>query len=111
MGVFFTPRQPALPTITTAFRESLLADPTKLIDIDKEAAHRTVKVAQTLSPEFNAWRFGRAVVITGAQLLVAIRTGKHDLPDVSKTLMDSFSGFSGLVLGLLGGEAQKSTSG
>ena len=74
------------------------------------ASPRTVQVVQATSPAFNAWRFGGAVAIAVALLLGAIWTGKHDLPDISKALMSSFSGFSGLVLGLMGGEAQKSTS-
>lgn len=110
MGIFFTPPQPALPTIKTAFREALSVNPQTLTDIEKEAAHRTIQVSQALSPAFNAWRFGGAVVIAVALLLGAIWTGQHNLPDISKTLMDSFSGFSGLVLGLLGGESQKSSS-
>jgi hypothetical protein len=40
--------------------------------------------------------------------LAAIWTGRHDLPDISKGLMDAFSGYNGIIVGLLGGEAQKS---
>jgi hypothetical protein len=110
MGIFFTSSKPAVPTTNTAFKEALLIDPKTITAIDQEAAHRTVQLSQALSPSFNAWRFGGAVVIAGALLLVAIWTGRHDLPDISKGLMDAFSGFSGIVLGLLGGEAQKSSS-
>lgn len=111
MGIFFTSSQPALPSISAVVREALVADSRTLTetDIDKEAAHRTIKLSQSLSPTFNAWRFGGAVIIALALLLGAIWTGQHNLPDISKTLMNSFSGFSGLVLGLLGGEAQKSS--
>lgn len=111
MGIFFTSPQPALPTINTALKDALLVEPKTVIDvIDKEAAHRTLKVSQTISPVFNAWRFGGAIVIAGALLLGAIWTGQHNLPDISKDLMNSFSGFSGVVLGLLGGEAQRPSS-
>jgi len=109
MGIFFTSR-PALPTISAAFRESLLVDPKTLPDIENEVARRTIQVSQALSRTFDAWRFGGAVVIAVALLLAAIWTGQHNLPDISKALMNSFSGFSGVVLGLLGGEAQKSSA-
>lgn len=107
MGIFFTSSNSVLPTTTNAFRESLLADARTLGDIDKEAAHRTVQLYKAVSPTFNPWRFAGAVVIAIVLLLAAIWAGQHNLPDISKSLMTSFSGFSGLVLGLLGGEAQK----
>ena len=108
MGIFFTSPQPTLPTTTAAFEEALLVDPKSVPDVKKEAAHRTIRLSQATSPTFNAWRFGGAVLIAVALLLGAIWTEQHNLSDISKGLMDSFSGFSGLVLGLLGGEAQKS---
>ena len=110
MGVFFTAPEPVLPIITKAFRESLTVDPKNLVDIDKEAAHRTVLLSQALKPTFNPWRFFGAVAIAFALLLGAIWTAVHNLPDISKVLMNSFVSFSGLVLGLLGGEAQKSAT-
>jgi len=111
MGIFFTSPQPVLPTISAAFQEALLKDPkTVTSTIEKEAAHRTIQLSQALSPAFSAWRFGGAIAIAGVLLFGAIWTGQHNLPDISKDLMNSFSGFSGVVLGLLGGEVQKSSS-
>ncbi len=111
MGIFFTSPEPALPTITSAFAEALSADPTKFANIRHEAADRAVHLAKALAPRFNPWRFGGAVVIAVLLLVGAIWTGENSLPDISKSLMTSFQAFSGLVAGLLGGEAQKSTSG
>ena len=108
MGIFFTTSQPVLPAIQTVVHDALIFDPNQLQDVEGEAAKRTVAFAKGASPQFDPWRFGGAVAIAVVLLLAAIWTGKHDLPDISKSLMDSFSGFSGLVLGLLGGEAQKS---
>ena len=109
MGIFFTSPRPALPTITTALEDALLTDPNALTaDANKEAAHRAIQLSQSLSPSVNPWRFGAAAVIAVGLLLGAIWTEQHNLADISKALMTSFSGFSGLVLGLLGGEAQKS---
>jgi hypothetical protein len=108
VGIFFTSPQPTSPTIMAAFEEALLVDPKTLHDVKKDAAHRTMRLAQDTSPSFKPWRFGGAVLIAVALLLGAIWTGQHNLPDISKVLTDSFSGFSGLVLGLLGGEAQRS---
>jgi hypothetical protein len=107
VSIFFTSRQPNLPTVTAAFEEALSVDPKSLTDIKKEAAHRTIQLSNDTSRQFNGWRFGGAIMIALALLLGAIWTGQHNLPDISKALMDSFSGFSGLTLGLLGGEAQK----
>lgn len=108
MGIFFTTPKPTLPNFTTAFEEALLVDPKTLTDVKKEAAHRTIRVLKDTLPTFDARRFSGAIIIAIALVLGAIWTGQHNLPDISKALMDSFSGFSGLVLGLLGGEAQKS---
>ena len=110
MGIFFTSRESNLPTITTAFEEALSVDPKAITDLKKEAAHRTVQLAHSTASEFNGWRFGGALVIAIALLLGAIWTGQHNLPDISKALMSSFTGYSGLILGLLGGEAQKTLS-
>lgn len=108
MGIFFTSPRPSLPTITTALEDALRVDPQALTDFKKEAAERTSQIVQSTTPTFQAWRFVGAVVIAVGLVLVAIWTKQHDLDDISKGLMDSFSGFSGVVVGLLGGEAQKS---
>ena len=88
-----------------------MVDPAAFHDVDAEAGNRALQLAQTTTPKFNPWRFAGAVVISIGLLCAAIWTGKHDLPDISKQLMTSFSAFSGIVLGLLGGEAQKVPAG
>lgn len=111
MGIFYTSAQPVLPTIKDAIRSALATNPGTLVNLENEAANRTVSVAQSTTPKFNPWRFIGAVIISGLLLYGAIWTGQHNLQDISKDLMNSFSAFSGIVLGLLGGEAQKSASG
>ncbi len=108
MSIFFTSRQLILPAISAAFEEALCVDPKTLTDLKKDAALRTIQLCHDTAREFNGWRFFGAIVIALVLLLGAVWTGKHNLSDISKTLMDCFSGFSGLVLGLLGGEAQTS---
>lgn len=107
MGIFFVSRSPAPVTITTALEGALLVDPQTLGDVKKEASHRSLQTLQSLSPSFDPWRFGGAILIAIVLLLAAIWTGQHNLPTISNALMNSFASFSGLVLGLLGGEAQK----
>ncbi len=108
MGVFFTSPQSTMPAIRTAIRDALLVNPNVLVNPDDEAANRAVTLISTAAPTFNVWRFLGAVVISVALLSVAIWTAQHDLPEISKVLMNSFVGYSGIALGLLGGEAQKS---
>jgi hypothetical protein len=110
MGVFFTSHEAVLPTINTALKEALLVEPATVADIDKDTSHRTMKVYKSISPTFNAWRFWGAAAIAGVLLGVAIWTELHNLADISKDLMQAFTGFMGVVLGLLGGEAQKSST-
>jgi hypothetical protein len=110
MGIFFVTHQPVVPEVQGTIRSALLADPSKLGDVDREASHRTLGLIQATAPQFSPSRFIGAVVISVALLLGAIWAAKHNLPDISKDLMTSFSGFSGIVLGLLGGEAQKFSS-
>jgi len=109
MGIFFTSHEAVLPTINTMLKEALMVDPATVADFDKDSLVKTMKVYKSISPTFNAWRFWGAAAIAGVLLGVAIWTGQHNLADISKDLMNSFSGFIGVVLGLLGGEAQKST--
>ena len=107
MGIFFTAHQPVVPEIQSAIRIALMVDPNTLANVDQEAAEKTLNVINATGPQFNPGRFLGALLISGALLFAAIWTAQHNLPDISKALMSSFVGFSGLVLGLLGGEAQK----
>ncbi len=107
MGIFFTAHQPVVPEIQSAIRIALMVDPKTLPNVDQEAAERTLGIINATGPQFNPGRFFAAVVISGALLWAAIWTARHDLQDISRALMNSFAGFSGIVLGLLGGEAQK----
>jgi hypothetical protein len=110
MGLFYTSSQPALPTVRKAIEDALMVEPANLPDAGREASDRTLKLAQTIEPKFNGFRFAIALLLSAALLGAAIWTGQHGLPDISKDLMNSFAGFSGIVLGMLGGEAQKSPS-
>jgi len=110
MGIFFVTHQPIVPEVQSTIRSALLTDASKLGDVDREAAHRTLALIQATAPQFSPSRFIGAVVISAALLFGAIWCAKHNLPDISKDLMNSFLGFSGIVLGLLGGEAQKFSS-
>jgi len=110
MGIFFTSRRPIVPEVNEAIRVALLVDPAIVTNAEKEATHRTLELVRATSTRFNAGRFCGAVVIAAALLGGAIWTAKNNLPDISKDLMNSFGAYSGIVLGLLGGEAQKSFS-
>jgi hypothetical protein len=107
MGIFFTSRRPAVPEVNEAIRVALLVDPALVTNPEKEASHRTLELVRATSARFNPGRFCVAVLIAAALLVGAIWTAKNGLPDISKDLMNSFGAFSGIVLGLLGGEAQK----
>lgn len=108
MGVFFTSSLSTVPALTTAIKDALLVNPSAVPNPDDEAASRAAMLIRTATPTFNVWRFAGAVMIFAALLSVAIWTAQHDLTDISKMLMNSFVGSSGIALGLLGGEAQKS---
>ena len=110
MGIFFTSHQPVVPEIQNALSIALQVDPSSLSNVDQEAAQRTLTLIQATAPQFSPSRFFGAVVIAGALLGAGIWAAQHNLPDISKDLMNSFAGFSGIVLGLLGGEAQKFSS-
>jgi hypothetical protein len=104
MGIFFGSAKPTRPVFVTALR----VDPNEVTGLNQEPAQGVLGVAEHSDPPFFAWRFLGAVVIALVVVLAAIWTAQHNLPDISKGLMDSFAGFSGLVAGLLAGEAPKS---
>lgn len=110
MGVFFSSHQPVVPEVSNAIRVALAVDPKGVPDVEKEAAARTLELIRATSPQFNPIRFFGAVVIAALLLGAAVWTEQHNLHEISKDLMGAFTGFSGLVLGLLGGEAQKFSS-
>jgi hypothetical protein len=107
VGIFYTSSQPVLPTLRDAIEDALRVDPLTLANPGQEAAGRTLQVAQVVSPQFSWPRFVAAVLIAATLLLVAIWTAKNGLSEISKSLMTSFTAFSGIVLGILGGETQK----
>jgi hypothetical protein len=109
MGIFYTAQQQVLPAIQTAIHNALMTPPPiNNAAAAQDAGARTAAVAQAVTPAFSTWRFVGAVIISGFLLTAAIWTKQHQLDDISKALMTSFTSFSGIVLGLLGGEAQKS---
>ena len=110
MGIFFASHQPVGPEINSAIRIALQVDPATVADVEKEAAQRTLGLIRVTAPQFSPLRFFGAVLIAGALLWGGIWTAQHNLPDISKDLMNSFLSFSGVVLGLLAGEAQKFSS-
>lgn len=110
MGIFFASHQPVMQEINSAIRVALLADPGQIKNADEEASQRALDLVRATAAQFHPLRFVCALLISAALLGGAIWAAQHSLPDISKDLMNSFAGFSGIVLGLLGGEAQKSTS-
>lgn len=110
MGIFFTSSQPAWPTVHNAIADALKVDPGAVNNPDQEAALRTMQVNQAVAPKFNWLRFTVAVCISIALLMCAIWTARNGLEDISKNLMTSFTAYSGIILGLLGGESQKAPS-
>lgn len=110
MGIFFVSHQPVVPEINSAIQVALMVNPATLANVEHEAAQRTVDLIRATAPQFRPSRFLGALVIAGVLLWGGIWTAQHNLPDISKDLMNSFAGFSGIVLGLLGGEAQKFSS-
>jgi hypothetical protein len=108
MGIFFRSSRPVILAINEAIEDALRVDPaTPGLDASVEASVRAVRLTQTVVQKFNWFSFVIALLISGALLWGAIWTAQNNLPDISKDLMNSFVGFSGIVLGLLGGEAQK----
>jgi hypothetical protein len=99
-----------MPEINNAIRMALQADPKSTPNIEQEALQRTVNLVRVTAQQFHPLRFFVALVIAIVLLGTAISTAQHDLQDISKDLMHCFEGFSGLVLGLLGGEAEKFSS-
>lgn len=110
MGIFFASHQALVPEIHSAIRDALQMDPRLVANADEEASYRTLDVVRATAALFQPLRFFCALLIAGALLAGAMWTAQHNLPDISKQLMNSFAGFSGIIIGLLGGEAQKSTS-
>jgi hypothetical protein len=98
---FFTAHQPVVPEIQSAIRIALMVDPKTLANVDQEAAEKTLGVINATGPQFNPGRFLGAVLISGGLLWAAIWTAQHNLPDISKALMNSFAGFSSLLGSLL----------
>jgi hypothetical protein len=111
MGIFFSAHQPVVPEINSAIRVALMVDPTLVENADEEASQRTLDLVRATAAQFHPLRFLGALLIAGGLLAGAVWASRNSLPDISRDLMNFFSGFSGIVLGLLGGEAQKSTSG
>ena len=106
MGIFFGSAKPTRPVFVTGMR----VDSNAVREPNPEALQGVLGVAEhdaNPDPPFYAWRFLGAVVIALVVVLAAIWTAQHNLSDISKGLMDSFAGFSGLVAGLLAGEAPK----
>jgi hypothetical protein len=108
MGFFVTSANLA-PAITNALRSALEVDPAHLPDPQGEAASRATNVVQQLTTQI-AWpRLIVAVIIAFFLLGLAIWTATQaNMADISKGLMTSFQSFSGLVVGLLGGEVATS---
>ena len=110
MGIFFASDQLVVPEIRDAIRDALLVEPHLVRNAEEEASHRTLDVVRATAGRFKPLRFLLALVIAGIIFAAAVWTARQNLPDISRQLMVLLGGFSGIVIGLLVGEAQKSTS-
>jgi hypothetical protein len=108
VGIFVESRSSA-PAIREALADALRANPAQFADLQKEAADRTAQVLDRQTTRIAWTRLSLAVVFALALLGLAVWTAKENLPDISKGLMTSFQSFSGLVVGLLSGEATAAT--
>ena len=110
MGIFFTSHQPVVAEVNSAIKMALLVDPKTFENVEHEAAQRTLGLVQVTAPTFSPSRFLGALLIGAALLCAGIWTSRYDLPEISKDLMRCFIGYSGIVVGLMAGEAQKFSS-
>jgi hypothetical protein len=110
VGIFFASDQPVVPEVHSAIRDALLVEPHLVKNADEEASHRTLDVVRATAGRFKPLRFFCALLIAGALFAGAVWTARQNMLDISKQLMVLLAGFSGIVVGLLVGEAQKSTS-
>jgi len=110
MGIFFTAKKPVAPAVKDALKLALIKDPNSLTNSpDAEAAARANELVKETTPQFNLRNFVLAVIISGVLLGLAIALDDTH-KEISKALMTSFQSFSGIVVGLLGGEALKSAT-
>lgn len=90
------------PLLTNALSDALRLN--DVANVQAEAEARTENVVEALTTDIDWRRFLLTVLIAFLLLAGAIYTAKAGLADISKGLMTSFQSFSGLIVGLLGGE-------
>jgi hypothetical protein len=103
MGLFIKSKF-LFPPIHNSLKDALSTNPAALTDLPSEAVDRTSKVVEELSVEIQWDRLIMAIVIWLVLLVVVNITALYNLADISKGLMTSFQSFSGLLVGLIGGE-------
>lgn len=109
MGIFFASDQPVVAEIHSAIHDALLVEPHLVKNAEEEASHRTLDVVRATAGRFKPVRFLCALLIAAALFAGAVWTARQNLLEISKQLMVLLAGFSGIVIGVLVGEAQKST--
>jgi uncharacterized membrane protein YgcG len=107
MGIFVTSAN-LLPVIQNALTSALAQNPSQIPNVQQEASNRATGAIQQLTMQI-AWpRLLVAAVIAAMLLAGAIWAAKTNLTNISTELMTSFQSFSGIVVGLLGGEVAAS---
>jgi hypothetical protein len=104
MGIFFESK-PLFPPLRLALESALKVPPITIPNLGGEAITRAAQLHQEVVGQINWARLGIALCICAVLLVLAIYTAHQNLADISKSLMTTFQSFSGLVVGLLGGEA------
>jgi len=104
MGIFFE-SEPLFPPLRSALENALKVNPSSIPNLGEEAVTRATQLHQEVVGQIKWVRVVIALCICAVLLALAIYTARQNLADISKSLMTSFQSFSGLVVGLLGGEA------
>lgn len=99
----FVKSQNLTSLLAPAIAHALKEVPDHIGDPQIEATKRSMQVVGQLTTEIEWPRLLIAVAIAFVLLGLAIWTAKTN-PNISTSLMTSFQSFSGLVVGLLGGE-------